>query len=724
MFVEACAKLSRAFKEERLYGSRIRAGSVALALFCFSFLAVASENTLRRIDYATLPGNAVQISLTMDQPVSAARSFSTDNPARVIVDLEGVASGLAVKTQRVGVGSVQSVSAVEGQGRTRVVVNLTEMVPSSVSSKGNVVVVDVGERVSAAPDPGVAPIGSAYPSGSRGTRAASREAAIADVDFRRGPEGEGRVIVRLTDVNVPFDVSEQGTKVIAEFVGVNLPKPLMQRYDVTDFATPVSIVEARQRGKNAQLEIASQGEYQYQAYQTDDLVTIELRRLSKKEQEARKRDKQLYEGERLSLNFQNIEVRAVLQLLADFTGMNLVASDTVRGSVTLRLKNVPWDQALDIILKTRGLAMRQTGNVMMVAPVEEIAAREKLELEAQQQIEELVPLRAEYIQVNYAKASDLAELLKSEDNPLLTPGRGNVSFDDRTNTLLVQDTPAKLEEIRALIEVLDIPIRQVLIESRVVIATNEFLKDIGVRFGFNRGNSWNDDNFSVIAGGLPGHTGGTADIAPGIETPGGSGREGLMVNLPATDPAGAVNFIIGKVGSWMLQLELSALQREGRGEIISSPKVITSDQNKATIKQGLEIPYQSATVAGGGTVNTVQFKEAVLKLEVTPHITPDDRVIMDLTVNKDEADFARSVLGQPPIDTRSVETSVLVDNGETVVLGGVFEANKTYRKESVPFFGDLPVVGGLFRQRLVTDTNRELLVFVTPRILKDTLAVR
>ena len=509
-----------------------------------------------------------------------------------------------------------------------------------------------------------------------------------------------------------------------DIIDTTVPVNLERKFDVSDFATPVKMFEVSAQGQKAHVEITTVGEYEHLAYQADELYTVEFRPLTKAEKEELRRKQETFSGERLSLNFQDIEVRSVLQLLADFTGLNLVTSDTVTGRITLRLKNVPWDQALDIILKTRGLSMRQNGNVVLIAPTEEIAAREKLELESQKQIEELAPLYSEYIQVNYAKAKDIQELLKSADNQLLTPERGNVTVDERTNTLLVRDTAAKLDDIRRLIERLDIPVRQVLIESRVVVANDDFAKDVGVRFGANTDATFGADNFAVLGGGMPGHLGGTFGLAPGIENPDGSGQEALLVNLPQTlssSRGGALNLVVGRIGSYLLQLELSAMQQEGRGEIISSPRVITSDQHKATIKQGIEIPYQEASSSGA---TSVSFKEAVLKLEVTPHITPDDRVIMDLVINKDSPDFTRAVLGVPPVDTRQVETSVLIDNGETVVLGGVFERTEQFNKESIPFFGDLPYVGVLFKQQQKRDENKELLIFVTPKILKESLSVR
>jgi len=689
------------------------------------FAADTGSNTLDDIQYSALPGDQVQLVFTMSAPVAQPTSFTTDSPARIALDFPGMRSALDRKTRNIGVGLVRSVTAIEAGDRMRVVVNLVTMVPYSLDLEGNKVVLTfqgsgagaVTERAKMDVDRRTAGVMA----GSTAPKPANRR-GLENVDFRRGPEGEGRILITLSDPSTSIDVREEGERVVVDFLDAHLPQALVQRLDVTDFATPVTLIDTKPVGRNVHMEIATSGEYEFLAYQADELYTIDVRPLTKAEKERILKEKLIYTGERLSLNFQDIEVRAVLQLLADFTGLNMVTSDTVAGRITLRLKNVPWDQALDIILKTRGLSKRQTDNVMLIAPTEEIAAREKLELESQQQIEELAPLRSEFIQVNYAKAADLAALLKSPDNQLLTPARGNVTVDDRTNTLLVQDTAAKLEDIRRLVETLDIPVRQVLIEARVVIANNDFAKDLGVRFGVTKGHGNIDDGgtFMLGTGGQPGSIGGTNTIVPGIENPAGSTQESLLVNLPAIDPSGAVNLLMGKVGSYLVQLELSAMQKEGKGEIISSPKVITADQNQATIKQGVEIPYQEATSSGA---TSVSFKEAVLKLDVTPHITPDDRIIMDLIVTKDNPDFSRSVLGVPPVDTREVRTTVLVDNGETVVLGGVYERTKTNNVERVPFFGDLPYVGFLFKNTAEQDDNKELLIFVTPKILKETLGL-
>lgn len=724
------------------------AGMVLLGInLALAGLAPVSAADLQDVQFAALPGGRVEVQLAFSEPVSLPESFATESPARIALDFPGVSSKLDRKAVPIGVGPAHSLVAVEASDRTRVVLNLTDSVPYEVTSSGNRVTIHLDSDGSYAgtpasgPQQGVVSASRPVPSVSRATRAQPRSSArsgpaVRDIDFRRGATGEGRVMIKLPSPETRVAVREQGSRLFVDLYDTSLPQRLFRRLDVTDFATPVSAVEARPKGRNVEVEIQTGADFDHLAYQTDDLFTLEFRSLTPSEKEEAQRKKVVYSGDRLSLNFQDIEVRAVLQLLADFTGLNLVASDTVSGNITLRLKNVPWDQALDIILKTKGLSMRQTGNVIMVAPTQEIAAQEKLELESRQQIEDLSPLRSEFIQVNYAKAGELASMIKSKDTNMLSE-RGNVTVDSRTNTLIVQDTTAKLDDIRKIVDRLDIPVRQVMIESRIVIANNDFARDLGVRFGVSGSTGQRDGTQLLTGGTLPGGIQGSGDYQVGgfgvstqtgqpfnsiIQSGGAdSGTQGLMVNLPAPSPSGAVNFLIGKVGSYLLQLELSAMQREGRGEIISSPRVITSDSHEATIKVGQEIPYKSA--AGGTTGGTqTQFKEAVLQLNVTPQITPDDRIIMDLKVNKDNPDYTNSVLGEPPIDTRSVETTVLVDNGETVVLGGVFEREKTFQKEQVPWLGDVPVLGRLFKMEQRQDNNSELLIFVTPKILKGDIA--
>ena len=698
------------------------------AFLALLFIAVQSSaaqaNTLEAVDYSVLSGGRVQIALKTTEPVTDPKSFATDNPARIAIDLPNTRSGLEVKTKTIGSGVARSVTAIDAGDKTRVVINLLDTAPFEMSAEGNQILIVInGSSGSAAPasaSASAASTSSAVVSGGSGAH------QITGVDFRRGEDGVAMVEVTLSDPNVIVDMHKRGRSIVLDFLDTSVSSNQARTLDVTDFATSVQSIQTRPNRNTTRMSIATQGEFEHLAYQADNIYTVEFRELTKQEKLARQQRQLVYSGDKLSLNFQDIEVRSVLQLLADFTGLNMVVSDTVRGRITLRLKNVPWDQAMDIILKTKGLSQRRTDNVILVAPTEEIAAREKLELESQRQVEELAPMHSELIQIKYAKAAVLAGLLKSEENRLLSE-RGNVTVDERTNTLLVQDTTAKLEEINKLIEELDVAVRQVLVESRIVIANDDFARDLGVRFGFNRDYANDLDKTALIAGGKPGYIAGTAGYAGptgGIENPGGSEMEALMVNLPSVlggARGGAINFLVGKVGSYLIQLELSAMQQEGKGEIVSSPRVITSDQSKATILQGQEIPYQEATSSGA---TSVSFKEAVLKLDVTPHITPDDRIMMKLNVTKDNPDWSRTVLGVPPIDTRQLETSVLVDNGETVVLGGVFERTYSEDEEKIPWLGDLPVMGFLFRQKLSLDQNQELLIFITPKILKESMSLR
>ncbi|MEW8153401.1 MAG: type IV pilus secretin PilQ, partial [Candidatus Thiodiazotropha endolucinida] len=601
---------------------RFNAAILLLTLWCVPLIAYA-EASLKSIEFSALPGDRVQISLGLSAPVDDPISFTTENPARISLDFTGVSNDLGYKTKVIGVGPAHSVTALQAGNRTRVVINLTSLVGYNTKVQGSDVLVTLDVSNKGIGSGTVTKAPSSVMSSSGGASEIRTEGyGISNIDFRRGEAGEGRVMVTLTNPSTPVDVREEGGKIVVEAFKTEIDASLVQSLDVMDFATPITKVETKPVGENVRIEISPTGEYDYLAYQANEVFTVELRSLTRQEKKALQKERLIFTGERLSLNFQDIEVRAVLQLLADFTGLNLVTSDTVGGRITLRLKNVPWDQALDIILKSKGLTKRQIDNVIMVAPTEEVAAREQLELESQQKIEELAPLRSDFIQVNYAKAEDLAALLKAEENRLLSE-RGNVTVDVRTNTLLVQDTVAKLEDIRRLLQRLDIPVRQVLIESRIVIANNDFAKDLGVRFGANFDGSFGD-NFTLTAGALPGHIDNTFGIAPGIEiNSDGDNQEGLMVNLPVTAPSGGLNFLVGKVGTYLLQLELTAMQTEGRGELVSSPRVITSDQTQATIKQGVEIPYQEATSSGA---TKIAFKEALLKLDVTPHITPDDRV--------------------------------------------------------------------------------------------------
>ncbi len=712
--------------ELRDVASRV-GGSIALSLaLTLSSMAWAAQNSLDAVTFTTLPGDEVQIRLQLSNPLARdPLTFTIDNPARIALDLPETRINLPAKHRAIGIGPAQSVSAVEAGGRTRVVLNLVRLVPYQLRKDGNAVVITLGGATPAAvtaarPAPLRQPL-AAHPTPTAQVPKAPSEPAlrgphIKDIDFRRGEAGEARIVVVLSDASIASNIHEEGNQILIDFVDARLPERLDRRLDVLDFATPVKEIDSFAYEGGIRMAITPTGYYEHLAYQSDNILTVEVKPLTKEEEEAVKKAKFGFTGERLSLNFQDIEVRAVLQLIADFTGKNLVASDTVSGNVTLRLKNVPWDQALEIILKSKGLGKRESGNVIMVAPQEEIAQREKLDLETQKQIAELAPLRTEFVEINYAKAGDLATLLKAEENKLLTE-RGNVSVDQRTNTLLIQETAEKLAEMRQVITTLDRPVRQVLIESRIVIANQDFTKELGVKFGYSKNSGLSTDNFGVVAGGKrPGDTDFGETTAFSTDD-----LEDFIVDLPtASTPAGAMGLAIGKIGSWLLQLELSALQAEGRGEIISSPRVITADQKTAVIEQGQEIPYQEASSSGA---TTTAFKKAVLSLRVTPHITPDDRINMELDVHKDaRADCPPSTI--PCIDTRNVKSEVLVDNGETVVLGGVYEQDNSNNSRRVPFFGELPYVGPLFRNSANVRNKDELLIFVTPRIIKESLSLR
>lgn len=721
---------------------RFSMSSVGLSALLGLWALVAPQgalaaNTLQDISYSALSGNKLQIVLTTAQPAAEPLSFTTDNPARIALDLADTQSALSSKNIAVGVGMVRSISAVEAGDRTRVVVNLVDSAPHSIQTSGNQVIVTVGAEgpstpaVAAAPAPvasapAPAPVRASAPAESRSFAApSSRSRDLRSVDFRRGDRGAGRVVLKLPSSNTVVDTRLEGGNIVVDVKGTGVSPELAKIYDVGDFGTPVKNMTVRRSGQNTQIVIKASGNYDHVAYQADDTYTVEFRPLTAAEQEKQQLQKRVYAGERLSLNFQDIEVRSVLQLLADFTGKNMVVSDTVSGRITLRLKNVPWDQALDIILKTKGLSMRENDSVILVAPTEEIAAREKLELESTRQVEDLTPLRSDLIRMNFAKAADIAALLKATENKLLS-SRGNVTVDERTNTLLVQDIPSKLEEVRELVQRLDIPMKQVMIESRVVIANNDFTRDLGVRFGLTKQGTAGDSNY-IVGGTSPDNTFRNPGVVGGVDGEGVTSSDllsGLLVNLPKVTGAGrggSLGMLIGTVGSYLVGLELTAMQQEGKGELISMPKVITADQSKAVIKQGIEVPYQSATSSGA---TSVSFKEAVLKLEVTPQITPDDRIVMDLTITKDRPDFTRQVLGTPPLEKREIQTNVLVSNGETVVLGGILEDEKSQNQEKIPVLGDMPFVGFLFKQELNKNLSNELLFFITPRILKESLTLK
>jgi len=684
----------------------------SLAAICLLAFGDAAARALVGLDYSVMTGNTVQVVFTFDDTAVAPRTFTIDEPARIALDFGETENKLEQRNMQVGIGAMQSIISAASKNRTRVVLNLSQKANYSTSVAGNLVTLTLASGEQAALP--------AAPESQAAATTASASAApitavakgVTNVDFKRGPNGEGRVVIDLTSTSINTDVWRENNVINVELIGSQLPRELQRRMDVSDFATPISYIDSIQEGSNIRMSIVSDGDFEHLAYQTDRVYTIGVAPISREEEEKKKKAKFGFTGERLSLNFQDIEVRSVLQLLADFTGLNLVVSDSVEGNLTLRLKNVPWDQAMDIILKTKGLDQRKAGNVILIAPTDEIAAREKLELEARKQVEELERLRTEFIKVNYAKAKDIADLLSLEDNEILSP-RGSVSVDERTNTLLVKDTNSSLASVRVLLAELDIPVRQVLIESRVVIANDDFSKELGVRFGVSNDSqgTFRAGNTAVTAGNLDGVTDLVNDNAF-------NALDGLNVNLPVQNPAGSFALALAKLPlGTLLEMELSAAQIEGRGEVVSSPRVITADSHTARIEQGVEIPFLELDDGDA----TLKFRKAVLSLEVTPQITPDDRVIMDLDVHKDnqgELVAFGAGLVAPSIDTREVQSQLLVDNGQTVVLGGIYETEKNTQVTRVPFFSDLPLIGSLFRSTRNVDDRTELLIFVTPKILQ------
>jgi type IV pilus assembly protein PilQ len=677
-----------------------RLGVSLLAAFISPALLAAKLNAL---DVAALPGDRVELKLAFDEPVASPRGYTLDQPARIALDLPGVSNNLGAKNRELGVGNARSVTVVEAQGRTRLIVNLTSLVPYSTRVDGNNLFVVLGE--SAGGVTGMSPATAAPVAVSAPVKVAPVGKAIENIDFRRGEDSAENVSISLSDPSISPTIEEQGGKIRVIFDKTRLPESLRARLDVQDFATPVRFVDSTVQSGKASIAIEPTGRYDYLAYQTDNKLTISIKPLTEDEADKRKADRFAYSGEKLSLNFQDIDVRSVLQLIADFTDLNLVASDTVSGNITLRLQNVPWDQALDLVLKTKGLDKRQVGNVLLVAPADEIAARERQELESQRQIAELAPLRREVVQVNYAKAADIARLFQSvTSNAASAEDRGSIAVDDRTNNIIAYQTQDRLDELRRIVAQLDIPVRQVMIEARIVEANVDYDKSLGVNW---RGARVGDNNF--VVGGVGGNRVGAGDNP--------ATALGTFVDLGAT---GATNGIgIGFItDNTILDLQLSAMEKTGNGEVVSQPKVVTSDKETAKILKGAEVPYQEASSSGA---TSTSFKEAALSLEVTPQITPDNRIIMEVKVTKDEPDFsqAASTGGVPSIRKNEVNAKVLVTDGETIVIGGVFSNTQSKSVDKVPFLGDVPFVGRLFRRDLVQDRKSELLVFITPRIMNN-----
>ena len=713
--------------------STVIAGLLVLGA-AWSSAAAAATSTLKDISYDALPGGRIELHLNFAQgPVPEPKIFTTGNPPRIAVDFADT-DNAAPRHLDIGKGAATGVSAVSAGGRTRVVVELVRDSTYRSRVEGNSLVLTVNNGTEAATTTTAATIdpSKALPSMANGP-------SVSNIDFRRGPNGEGRILIDFSGAGANADMKRQGDKVVVDIDHANLPSNLAQRLDVLDFATPVQsiVTKAGVRG-GAHMEIDTKGGIDTSAYQSGNQYVVEVapkKKDAKADAKLAKGQEPVYSGNRVTFNFQDIPVRSALQLLADISGLNLVASDTVGGSVTLRLVNVPWDQALDVVLRAKSLDKRRNGNVIWIAPQDELAKYEQSIADARLKAEDNAELVTDYVPISYGKAKDIAKLL-TQGSMAGTGGgggsantqrgflssRGSVSFDDRTNTLLINDNPQKIRELRELISVLDKPVQQVLIESRIVIATDNFTRELGAKFGIQAQHYTqnSDGNHNLIStGGLDNGNGTTSGVAPN------SG--GLNVNLPAASPAGSFALaILSK--NYALDLELSAAQTEGRGEVISSPRVITANQQEAVIRQGQEIGYvtyqNSSTGAAGSGTATVQFKDAVLELKVTPTITADNRVYLMINVKKDALAKFITVPGSgqvPQIDTREINTSVLVDNGQTVVLGGIYEITKQNSVNKVPGLGDIPGLGILFRNTTRESDKAELLIFVTPRILSESL---
>ena len=681
-------------------------------------LAMAQSNSIEGFD-VTQQGGKILVRVTTKEPLrSVPPNFAVANPARIAFDFPNTVNGLGRSSQEIGQGELRSMNIVQGSDRTRLVLNLRRAVTHEAGIDGRNVLITLSE----------APVAETGTAGQVARFADGRtdaQHAIRDVDFRRGRGGEGRVIVDLSDTTTGIDIRQQGQNIIVEFLKTALPENLRRRLDVVDFGTPVNTVSTFQQGDNVRMVIEPKGQWEHNAYQSDTQFVLEVKPVSPDPARAAQRGR--YTGDKLSLNFQNVEVRAVLNVIADFTDLNIITSDTVTGNITLRLKDVPWDQALEIILQTRGLDSRRSGNVIWIAPRDELATREKLALEAQQQINDLEQTRTEAFQMNYQKAVDVQKLL-SDPNQRILSKRGSAVVDTRTNTLFVQDTPGRLEDVRKLLAKIDVPVRQVMIEARIVEANETFSRNLGARLGFHAptGTAFpvGSGTRATIGGGLEDtgfHTGQTAQPIPDFI------GNSLSTNLRASPLSGfspgQFSFILFNTSmTRFLNLELSALEADGKGKIIASPRVLTADQVEAVIEQGTEIPYTSASSSGA---TTVSFRKAVLALKVKPQITPDGNIIMTLDVNKDQPGAAAGGLtGGVQINTKHVKTEVLVENGGTVVIGGIFEQNERTDVTKVPLLGDLPLIGWLFKNNSTSTGKTELLIFITPRIMNERLTIR
>jgi len=703
---------------------RALAAVAALALSSGQCLAAREEvpepgaNAIEAVEALSAQGGRVVVKIRTREPLAnAPAAFAINNPPRIAFDFPGTVNGMGKSTQEIGNTDLRSVRLGQSAGRTRVVLNLARPVKYETLMDGRQFVISLQGG-------GGVAMGLANDTQQFAKGKGNAPHSLLNIDFRRGKSGEGQLVVDMSDNATGIDIRRQGKSVVVDFVQTEIPANLQRRLDVTDFATPVDFVEASRQGGNARLVITPRGNWEHSAYQADNRLIVEVKQVVEDPTKIGAASGRGYVGDKLSLNFQNIEVRAVLQVIADFTGLNIITSDTVGGNLTLRLKDVPWDQALEIILQAKGLDMRKNGNVVWIAPRDELATKEKLALEAQQQIQELEPTRTESFQLNYMKA-EAFQAIVSDPNQRLLSKRGSAVIDPRTNTLFVQDTPSKLEEIATLIKKIDISVRQVMIEARIVEASDTFGRALGARLGtVTLGDGFGGGSTRMFVSGqarsLMVQTGQMQDYAS-------SGfPDSLAVNLPAPDlgsgsgSAGAFSFTLFNPGQTrFLNLELSALQLDARGKLISSPRVITADNVEANIEQGTEIPYQTATASGA---TSIMFRKATLSLKVKPQITPDDNVIMRLNVHKDSVGVTTNA--GPAIDTKQVATEVLVENGGTVGIGGIYTQDETSQMSKIPLLGDIPYLGFFFRNERRLNQRRELLVFVTPRILKEAAASR
>jgi len=686
------------------------------------------------IEFSSLTGDRTEVRLTFDEQPSEPKSYAIESPARISIDFPNTQSQVA-KYHAIGSGNARSATIVTAGDRTRLVMNLTNLVPYSMVRSGNQLVMLVGEEygnelqslVSSSAEPVVDNTFS-------GSVASSQNNTVEAVDFRRGASGEGQVVVTFSNSTANAEIEEISGNVHIRIPDFKLPADLQRRLDVIDFATAVEYIDVYAEGKDTVLSIEPTTFYEYLAYQADNQLTIDIKTLTEEEKEEQRKQKFPYNGEKLSLNFQDIPVRSVLQLIADFTGLNLVASDSISGRITLRLKNVPWDQALELVLKTKGLDKRQNGNVLLIAPAEEIAAREKLELESKSQLEKLAPLTTEFIQINYAKAADIVAILQEQSGSGgssadaaevvdtaasgLISTRGKVAVDERTNTIMIRDTASNLEKIRQAISVFDVPVRQVLIEARVVVARSTVGSDLGIRWGVGGDTSRltaGDGYYGTASGSIESNVEIGNFVSDPTSTTYMSYPNALAVNLPSTNPS-ASSLAVGFTAlDYILDLELSALESNGNAEIVSQPKILTADGRTAKILSGTEVPYVD-------TDGKVAFRDALLSLEVLPQITPDNRLVLDLAVTQDSV--GDIINGAFTINKNQLETQVLVDNGQTIVLGGVFQSNEVERTDKTPFLGDLPYIGRLFSRVTKSEEKNELLIFITPKLVEDQLSGR